>query len=68
MDNNLNFKQSADVLYVHPNTVRYRIQQIKDIFMDTNIFIDANKRFDLYFSVKIMKIYSSYKDIITDYD
>src|SRR5699024_10078014 len=54
LDCNLNFKETSDVLYVHPNTVRYRIQQIKEIYKDEDLFTNPDKRFNIYFSLKLM--------------
>lgn len=58
VDHNLNFKDTAENLYVHPNTVRYRIQKIKEIFGDGSIFTDPSKRFNIYFALKLLSQYS----------
>lgn len=58
IDHNLNYKDTAENLYVHPNTVRYRIQKIKEIFGDESIFTDPSKRFNIYFALKLLSQYS----------
>lgn len=37
LDNNQNLKKSADILYIHPKTMRYRIDKVKSI---TNVDFD----------------------------
>lgn len=61
LDCNLNFKGTADALYIHPNTVRYRIEQIKDIYNDEDIFTNPDKRFNIHFSLRLI-------DSLTDKD
>ncbi|MBM7714839.1 sugar diacid utilization regulator [Bacillus thermophilus] len=53
VDHNLHYKETAESLFVHPNTVRYRIQKIKEIFADEHIFSDHDKRFNIYFALKL---------------
>src|SRR5699024_11055947 len=53
---NLNFKETAEALYLHPNTVRYRIEQITEIDKDYYLFVKSDKRFHIYLSLKLMDV------------
>lgn len=55
LDCNLNYTATAASLYVHPNTIRYRIEQMKELFGHSNIFDDPDKRFNINFALKIRK-------------
>jgi len=57
LDQNLSFKDTANHLFVHPNTVRYRIQSIKELYKDDNLFSDPDKRFNLLFAVKLSSVF-----------
>lgn len=61
LDCNLNYTATAEYLYVHPNTIRYRIEQIKELFEDNNIFTDPDKRFNIYFALKTMNLLKDYE-------
>lgn len=56
IEKNLNFKDTAKSLYIHPNTVRYRIQQIKDIYKDKDLLSNPDRRFDLLLSMKLREM------------
>ncbi|AOV08016.1 PucR family transcriptional regulator [Sporosarcina ureilytica] len=54
MNNNMNYKETADDLFLHPNTVRYRVQQLKKIFQDEAIFEKADTIFELQFALRLL--------------
>ncbi|MCI8895333.1 MAG: hypothetical protein HFI41_11900 [Lachnospiraceae bacterium] len=52
MENSLNVKQTADTLFVHKNTLIYRIEKIKSILGYD--FSDSWENFTLYLSLRIV--------------
>ena len=53
MKNNRHVKLTADELFIHPKTVSYRLQQIRDI---TGIdFNNSDKLLEIQFAIKILK-------------
>lgn len=53
MKNNRHIKLTADELFIHPKTVAYRLQQIRDI---TGIdFNNSDKLLEIQFAIKILK-------------
>src|SRR5699024_3495118 len=56
VDHNLNYKDTAKHLFVHPNTVRYRIKQIEETYNEENILEDPEKRLSIQLALKLMKI------------
>lgn len=53
MKNNRHIKLTADELFIHPKTVSYRLQQIRDI---TGIdFNNSDKLLEIQFAIKILK-------------
>ena len=53
---NLNYKETAERLFIHPNTVRYRIKQIREVYKDDQLFTEAEKRFNLLLSLKLKEV------------
>src|SRR5690606_19314852 len=53
---NLNYKETAERLFIHPNTVRYRIKQIREVYKDDQLFSEADKRFNLLLSLRLKEV------------
>lgn len=54
LKNNQHIKATADELYIHPKTVSYRLQQIKDIMRID--FSNSDKLLEIQFAIKIIKL------------
>ncbi|PWJ93190.1 PucR-like helix-turn-helix protein [Oceanotoga teriensis] len=53
LKNNMNMIETAKSMYLHRNTLAYRINKIKDIIdYDLN---DGDKNFEIYFTIKIIE-------------
>ena len=52
---NGSIKDAAEKLYVHPNTVKYRMKRIKEITGE-DLFNDDQKRLYYHIMVKALKI------------
>lgn len=56
IDHNLNYKDTASDLFVHPNTIRYRMKQIEEIYNKENILENSEHRFSIQMALKLMKL------------
>ncbi len=54
LDNECNMKNSAALLHIHPNTLRYRIGQIEDL-TDLNL-VSPNDRANAHLAVRLMNL------------
>jgi len=54
LDNYPSIKTTAEKLYIHPNTVKYRIKKIKDI-VGAQILDDPQARLQCHLLLKILK-------------
>ena len=54
LDTNLDYSQSATRLFIHKNTVRYRIDKCKDIL--SNDFSDSTSLFEISFALKLFQL------------
>lgn len=55
LNSNQSFKDTSKLLFVHVNTVKYRIQRIKEIYGE-NIFESPQKCFDIQAALKLYKL------------
>lgn len=49
-------KHAAEALYVHPNTVKYRVRKILDAFADEGILEDSRRRLELHLALKARRL------------
>lgn len=54
MDNECNLKNSAAILHIHPNTLRYRIGQIEEL-TGLNL-VSPNDRANVYLAIRLMNL------------
>jgi sugar diacid utilization regulator len=54
LDNECNMKNSATILHIHPNTLRYRIGQIEQL-TDLNL-ISSNDRANAHLAIRLMNL------------
>jgi purine catabolism regulator len=55
MDNNGSIKKTAEKTFMHPNTVKYRLNKIKEL-VGEDILKDGSKRFYYYVLIKAIKL------------
>ena len=55
LDSNASIKEAAQKIYVHPNTVKYRLKKIKEI-IDSNVLEDPQMRLYCHILIKVMKM------------
>ena len=58
LDSNQNYKQTSDILFVHPKTVRYRIEKIKEL---TNLdFDNHDEMLQVMIGIRISQLLGNY--------
>ena len=58
LDSNQNYKQTSDILFVHPKTVRYRIEKIKEL---TNLdFDNPDEMLQVMIGIRISQLLGNY--------
>jgi len=55
LDSNASIKEAAQKIYVHPNTVKYRLKKIREI-IDSNVLEDPQMRLYCHILIKVMKM------------
>ncbi|NLO89415.1 MAG: hypothetical protein GX088_03690 [Clostridia bacterium] len=50
-----NINKTAETLFIHPNTVKYRLERIKKI-MEKDPFKNGEEKLSYYFSIKALKV------------